>query len=332
MKKEDKDKAKLAAGAVGAGYVLGSENIHPIGYFNRVMQKSRQPFRKLEDEDFKVVKKLRDIARDQKTHIFDEKGEDGFLYSKEVSQETRNNAKKFIKDRKKDYRDIREWKDWMKYSNGDPSLKGTIHEGDRKALNKAIKNAKSVLNAKDYVQIDSNKIDAGAGLAHELGHSMHYHGRGGSKMGKLAHKLNRSIKGVNQKIAEKTNSNFHKVSRNTGIGLGVTGGLLSGIKAGRDEKQGKKESILNKVGSVAAPLAYKAPELVSEFEASRQGMKLLKQVGANKAYRKAALKNLGAAWGTYAAGLVTPVLAGYGARQVGKVIGRRTVRDDNSKK
>lgn len=66
MKKEDKNKAKLAAGAVGAGYVLGSENIHPIGYFNRVMQKSRQPFRKLEDEDFKVVKKLRDIARDQK--------------------------------------------------------------------------------------------------------------------------------------------------------------------------------------------------------------------------------------------------------------------------
>lgn len=61
-------------------------------------------------------------------------------------------------------------------------------------------------------------------------------------------------------------------------------------------------------------------------------MKLLKQVGANKAYRKAALKNLGAAWGTYAAGLVTPVLAGYGARQVGKVIGRRTVRDDNNKK
>lgn len=62
-------------------------------------------------------------------------------------------------------------------------------------------------------------------------------------------------------------------------------------------------------------------------------MKLLKQVGANKAYRKAALKNLGAAWGTYAAGLVTPVLAGYGSRQVGKVIGRRTVKtDDNNKK
>lgn len=116
-------------------------------------------------------------------------------------------------------------------------------------------------------------------------------------------------------------------------GLGVTGGLLSGIKAGRDEKKGKKESILNKVGYAAAPIAYHTPILVSEFEASRQGLKMLKKAGASKAYQRIARKNLGAYLGVYASRLATPILAGYGARQVGKIIGRRTVKtDDNNKK
>lgn len=116
----------------------------------------------------------------------------------------------------------------------------------------------------------------------------------------------------------------------------LTSGLLSGIKAGRDEKKGKKESVLNKLAPYAVPLAYKSPTLVSEFEASRQGMKLLKQAGASKGYRKAAGKTLGAAFGTYASTLAAPLLAAYGARQVGKVVGRNTVRnnkkkDDNTK-
>lgn len=81
MKKEDKDKASLAAGAVGAGYALGNESIHPVGYMNRVFQKSRQPFKNVEEEDFKVVKKLRDIAKNQKTHVFDQEG-DKFYYGK----------------------------------------------------------------------------------------------------------------------------------------------------------------------------------------------------------------------------------------------------------
>lgn len=42
---------------------------------------------------------------------------------------------------------------------------------------------------------------------------------------------------------------------------------------------------------------------------------------------------MGAAFGTYASALAAPLLAGYGARQVGKIIGRRTVKtDDNNKK
>lgn len=328
MKKEDKNKASLAAGAVGAGYALGSENLHPINYMNKVYQKSRLPFKDVEEEDFKVVKKLRDIAKNQKTHVFDQEG-DNFFHSSQMGKKNLDGAKRFIKEQKDRYKDLRYWKD----STGTSNLKGTGLEGERRSIKGAIKGAKSVLNSKDFIQIDSGKIDAGASMAHELGHSMHFHGRDGSRVGKLAHKLNHKLKHVTQKVADKTNSNYNKVSNNTVLGLGVTGGLLSGIKAGRDEKKGKKENVLNKIGSVAAPIAYKTPELVSEFEASRQGMKLLKQVGANKAYRKAALKNLGAAWGTYAAGLVTPVLAGYGARQVGKVIGRRTVKtDDNNKK
>lgn len=48
MKKEDKNKASLAVGAVGAGYALGSENLHPINYMNKVYQKSRLPFKDVE--------------------------------------------------------------------------------------------------------------------------------------------------------------------------------------------------------------------------------------------------------------------------------------------
>ena len=158
---------------------------------------------------------------------------------------------------------------------------------------------------------------------------MHKNGRGGSKIGKIAHNLRDEVGEFESKLGK-------GVYKKTGIklydthisnGLGITSGLLSGIKAGRDEKKGKKESVLNKLAPYAVPLAYKSPTLVSEFEASRQGMKLLKQAGASKGYRKAAGKTMGAAFGTYAS-----TLAAYGARQVGKVIGRRTVRDDNSKK
>ena len=115
-------------------------------------------------------------------------------------------------------------------------------------------------------------------------------------------------------------------------GLGVIGGFASGIKAGRDEKKGKKESVLNKVGYAAAPIAYHTPTLVSEFEASRQGLKMLKKAGASKAYQRIARKNLGVYFGSYVSRLATPILAGYGARQAGKVIGRRTVSNDNNKK
>lgn len=34
MKKEDKNKASLAVGAVGAGYALGNESIHPPSWLH----------------------------------------------------------------------------------------------------------------------------------------------------------------------------------------------------------------------------------------------------------------------------------------------------------
>lgn len=45
---------------------------------NKVYQKSRLPFKDVEEEDFKVVKKLRDIAKNQKTHVFDQEGDNFF--------------------------------------------------------------------------------------------------------------------------------------------------------------------------------------------------------------------------------------------------------------
>lgn len=204
-------------------------------------------------------------------------------------------------------------------------MKGTSHKLENKSTRNWIKHSKSILNSKDFINIgNQGRDESGAFLAHELGHSMHRHCRGGSRIGKIAHDLRDGV--------DEFESRLGKIdSKHIGLGLGVTGGLLSGIKAGRDEKKGKKENVLNKLAPYAAPIAYESPRLVSEFEASRQGMKLLKKVGASKAYRKAARKTMGAAFGTYASALAAPLLAGYGARQVGKVIGRKTVRDDNTK-
>ncbi len=173
---------------------------------------------------------------------------------------------------------------------------------------------------KDLVNVEAGVKNKAAILAHELGHSKHYYGRDGSKIGKLAHKL----MDKQFDLDVKTGLSYDSVQH----GLGVIGGFASGIKAGRDKKKGKKESILNKVGYTAVPIAYHTPTLVSEFEASRQGLKMLKKAGASKAYQGLARKNLGVYLGSYVSRLATPILAGYGARQVGKIIGRRTVKDN----
>ena len=105
-------------------------------------------------------------------------------------------------------------------------------------------------------------------FAHELGHSKHYQGRNGSKVGKVAHKL----------MAPS------KILTATPIGLGVSiaNGYSSGKKAAEAEARGEKESTWNKVRAAAVPAAVSTPLLAAEGAASLKGLKELKKAGKNK--------------------------------------------------
>ena len=103
---------------------------------------------------------------------------------------------------------------------------------------------------------------------------------------------------------------------------GVTG-YKSGLKAAKLESEGKKEGGWNKVKGAAIPAVMVAPVLVAEGAASRHGIKLLKEAGASKEAIKAAKKNLGKAWGTYAAIGSAPVITGAGSRAIGKAVGKK---------
>lgn len=333
MKNEDKDLVKLA-GAGGLLAVVGSGSKLNEDAAKYYLQKGKSNSKKFAEESKSISGKLKDLANKQKTAVIRGKGGEGSFHMSEISDTTKESIRKQFKPAKDAIKKLREYRKEVELQTGKKGLRGTPHEGSKRKIKTNLKEFKKVLNSRDLIAIDHSLSDPTADLAHELGHSMHVSGRNGSKVGKIAHKLKHRIDELDRKTMKSlgTNNSF-KVGAGIGTGLGVTGGLLSGIKAGRDEKKGKKESVLNKLAPYAAPIAYKTPELVSEFEASRQGLKLLKKVGASKEYRKAARKTMGAAFGTYASALAAPLLAGYGARQAGKVIGRRTVKtDDNNKK
>ncbi len=332
MKNEDKDLVKLAgAGGLLAAVGTGSKlNKEAAKYYIR---KGRSNSEKFAGETKALSDKLKDLANRQKTAVIKGVDGEGSFHMVDVNDKLKDTIRNQIKPGKKVIKSLRDYRKEVEEKTGRKGIKGTPYDGAKKVVKRKLKEFKKILNAKDLIAIDHSLSDPTADLAHELGHSMHNHGRGGSKIGKIAHNLKYKVDKLDKKVMKSFNAtNKYRTGVGVGTGLGITGGLLSGIKAGRDEKKGKKESVLNKLAPYAAPLAYKTPELVSEFEASRQGMKLLKKVGASKAYRKAARKTLGAAFGTYASALAAPLLAGYGARQAGKVIGRRTVSNDNNKK
>ena len=144
------------------------------------------------------------------------------------------------------------------------------------------------------------------------------------------------IRGDQKNVVAKGAHKFNALSKfgTTGIGdlnkayprmAAVYGihGYASGLKAAKDESEGKKESKWNKVRAVAVPAMVSAPMLISEAAASRKGLKLLKQAGASKEAMKVAKKSLGNAHGTYASLAAGNIVAGEGGRLVGKAVGKR---------
>lgn len=321
----DNNKENLK-GALGAGAIILPNPIYrqAIRYSNKLVDRAdniKDP--KLLEENRKIVEKLSKTAADQGTLIEDlvtkKKYTGSYIHRHKLHDLEKKDLKAAIEAQERDLES-----DWSKLSNNPNDTK--LRESIRSKSEKLKKN-NEILNSKDFVKIKKKSKSSGITLAHELGHSKHYHGRSGSRIGKVAHDLRSRISGVENAVGEFSGIRPHELSNAGGTILG----LASGINSGRKEAKGEKEGIVSKT-SILAPLAIKTPQLISEFEASRQGMKLLKKAGASKKYRKVAGKNLGAAFGTYAADALTPVALGYGARQLGKVIGKKVGREELEKK
>lgn len=75
-----------------------------------------------------------------------------------------------------------------------------------------------------------------------------------------------------------------KINNSTSWSTGVVAGLASGINAGRRRRKVRR-GFLSKTAWITTPTVAMAPTLISEGEATRQGLKILRRkAGASKAY------------------------------------------------
>ena len=325
MENSKDSKKENIKGILGAGAIILPNPIHrkALRYSNKIVSrvgKVKDP--KLLEENRKIANKLSKTAANQGTLIeglTKKKFNGSYNIDHRLSQVEKKELRNIIKDQQKEL-----ISDWEKFNNdpGNRKLKDSI-----KTKTDKLRRNNQILESKDFIKLNKNSKTSGITLSHELGHSRHFHGRGGSRIGKVAHDLRSRIGGIESGISEISGIRPHELSNAGGTILG----LASGINAGRKEAKGEKEGIVSKT-SILAPLAIKTPQLVSEFEASRQGMKMLKNASASKKYRKLAGKSLASMLGTYAADALTPVALGYGARQVGRLIGKKIGREELEKK
>ena len=154
-------------------------------------------------------------------------------------------------------------------------------------------------------------------LAHEIGHSMSKKERAGGTSGKILDKIRDKEGEIDKKLTGITHSSI----RLGNIAV-ISTGAASGYKAGRNIEEDKKTSLGNKLAPGIAAVAVQTPTLGSEITASHRGIKMLKEAGASKEYLKYAKKGYRTALGTYALPVAGLAASGYGAREVGKVVGR----------
>lgn len=333
---ENSEKTKAL---VGGGLAIGGTElaIKVNDKLRNKLHKDEITDPELAKENKRLHKKLERVAKKQRTAVTTG---DSSYYDR-TKPELKKGALKEAKDIYKNAAQIKKngggygWLgNFEKYDAGDHRrLKST-----RERLNFL----KRVNKSKDLIQIDNESFGRNTSsidLAHELGHSKHYHGRNGSKIGKVAHKLNTSRRKLENKLLKKVNDSKFMNDKNITLnsshiqkGIGATSGLLSGIHSGRKKAKGEKESVVEKTSWAVPTLAYKAPEMIKEAEASRQGLKMLKEAGASKKFLRKSAKNLAIAHGTYGSSLIYPLAIGYGSRQAGKIIGGATVKKNKDKK
>jgi len=150
--------------------------------------------------------------------------------------------------------------------------------------------------------------------AHEYGHLNNFAKKEGTKkIGQLSHKLYKPTQLVLSNPI-------------TAIGSGAA-------LAARDVNKEKKDGKERKGGKAALiNLGVATPVLVAEAAASRNGIKTLKKAGASKELLKKSKKELGQAWGTYAAAKVGNAALSESSYHLTKKGLKKKDKEENSKK
>lgn len=289
-KKTDDDSKKSAAAqaGIGAGLVLGADNIG-----NTITKKSAKALKtSLTAADKDIIRdKLVKSAKKQGIKVIeDPTGKNSAYLGAKEGKITRKILAKTLKVGKK-HMSKRE-------------LLGML-EGVEKGMDEA-SGIKGVFRnmGKDAIILGKGDLSEADVLSHELGHAQYLRkGRSKSVVGKVSHKLN-------------------PISKASTGSVGTVAAAINGFKAGqkavKSKKEGKKESTWNKLRAVAVPAAMAAPLLIAEGKASLNGLKAMKKAGASKELLKQSRKRLAGAWGTYAGHASKNVIVGAGARELGK--------------
>lgn len=199
------------------------------------------------------------------------------------------------------------------HNNGIPlylNTKGENYYGRGKT-----KSGKSI----ELINLDAKNLNA-ATIAHEVGHSEHYKGRSGGKVGKLAHNIDATLskplkgKAVRDRLTK-------SLKGNTAF-AGV--GFANGLNAERKKQRGEERNIYNKIGSAAIPLALISPRIMKEAAASKKGLKMMKELGASKELIDQSKKKLGRALNTYTTSSSAPVVSSVLGDVSGRVYGKLT--------
>lgn len=163
--------------------------------------------------------------------------------------------------------------------------------------------------------------DNSAVLAHELGHAQHYGGRSKDILGKVAHKLR-----APSDMATSMSTNP------VGNSILAADGFRRGKNSVYTDEDGKIKIRRRKaLKSAAVSGIMVAPLLGAEAAASVKGLRTMKKLGASKELLKAARRDLGNAYGTYATWAAKPVMSELGGHGIGVAYGVAREKSKNKK-
>ena len=214
--------------------------------------------------------------------------------------------------------------DPSKIELGDESFSGCISMRQRDRIKRAIKRNKKViieLNNKrvdfnpewlkdpDFLagRVNLNNLKDTPVLAHELGHAER------AARGSLFHDLQDKLR-------------KSKLQKNAGAI-----GLASGFASGYNQTKNDDDSTIRKAEAYIPAVAINAPVLIEEADASRRGLRLMKNAGASKTQLRRGRKSLAYAFGTYAIRPAAQIAMTGVGRVAGKVAGRLSKNKENKK-